>query len=76
MMIASSQPAIYEAAEFDAVFVGGHIMTVHKDAMAALGLRPCQQVDLGTMVDVTRFNLAQSEAMNAIKKAQEAARRR
>lgn len=76
MMIDDTPPGIYEASAFDAVFVGGHTMTVHKDVMAALSLRPCQQVDIETMVDVTRFNMAQSEAMNAIKKAQQAARRR
>jgi hypothetical protein len=76
MISNDTPPGIYEASEFDVVFVGGHTMTAHKDATAELGLRPGQRVGIETLVDVTRFNLAQSEAMNAIKKAQEAARRR
>ncbi len=49
-------------------------MTVHKDVMVELRLRHGQQVGIDTIIDVTRFNLAQSEAMEAIQKAQEAAR--
>jgi hypothetical protein len=42
--------------------------------MVELRLRHGQQVGIDTIIDVTRFNLAQSEAMEAIQKAQEAAR--
>jgi hypothetical protein len=69
-------PGIYAASEFDAVFVGGHTMTIHKEVMAELGLRPSQEVSVERMIEVTRFNLAQSEAIEAIKKAQLAARGR
>ena len=74
MIVRREPPGFYEASEYGVVFMDGYTMTVHKDVMVELRLRHGQQVGIDTIIDVTRFNLAQSEAMEAIQKAQEAAR--
>jgi hypothetical protein len=76
MIFRREPPGIYEASDYGVVFMDSYTMTVHKDVMAELSLCQCQQIGIDTLIDVTRFNLAQSEAMRAIKKAQEAARQR